>query len=1607
MHSQKRKTKLIEHLTTKVVQSLGNAAPRGTELFVEQYCQGVTLADLERVALEDHCGAITSLIQLAQKRRPGWPELRLKNPSAAEDGWQTTHTVIEMINDDMPFLLDSVAGELGQREISIHLVVHPQMLVERGSEGELLGFCSPEPRPEGAILESFMHIEVDQLTGHPELVDLETTLRKVLADVRAVVDDWSSMRRSLKRILEQFDINPPPSPAAELDETRQFLRWVDNHHFTLLGAIEYTLTEEADGIHLRPEKQAGLGMLRKLPLDARAQADRPVPSPVLDFLNGEQLIRISKATRRSNVHRPVHIDRISVKRFSGDGRLIGEHELLGLFTSMAYSITAREIPLVRRKVERVIARAGFLPASHNAKGMRHVLEHYPRDELFQISEDDLYDFALRILDLQLRPRLALFVRHDEAERFVSCMVFVPRDQHNTLHRARMQSILESGFHGEVTAVYIWISDRPLAQLQFIVKTRPGQVPAVDQQRIEEELAKAVRLWSDRLKSALVHYFGEEGGIEAWRLYGNAFPPSYEEHFSIPSALEDIPILQQVSHSGRLGLRLYRRDGAAVSRFHLRTFEMAIPRRLSSILPMLENMGLEVDREIPFEVRPQGAANPIWLRDFELVAEDLEVDLETASENFKEALSRVWTGEAERDRFNRLVLRAGLSWREVIVLRAYSRYMRQIGIAFSQTYMANTLARNPRLARLLVELFFNTLDPAVENRGKRVAQASAEIRTALEDVQSLDEDRILRRFLNLIEATLRTNYFQKDKDGHPKSYLSLKLDCAAILELPEPRPRYEIFVYSPRVEAVHLRSGLVARGGIRWSDRREDFRTEILGLVKAQIVKNAVIVPVGAKGGFVVKQPPTGREELLQEGIECYKTMIRGMLDLTDNLQGSTVVPPSYLVRRDGDDPYLVVAADKGTASFSDIANQVAREYGFWLGDAFASGGSAGYDHKKMAITARGAWESVKRHFRELDHDIQQEDFTAVGVGDMSGDVFGNGMLLSPRTKLIAAFNHLHIFIDPKPDVEKSYAERQRLFDLPRSSWTDYAPELLSRGGAVYSRHVKALTVSEEARQLFELPGLEVTPNELIRATLKARVDLLWFGGIGTYVKASYESNADAGDRTNDELRVSGNELRCRVVGEGANLGLTQAGRVEHALEGGRLNTDFIDNSGGVDCSDHEVNIKIALTDAIACGELATDERDALLESMADQVATLVLRDNYQQSQSISLIAAQRSALCDEHARFIRELERAGKLDRRLAGLPDEATIHERRELGRGLTRPEISVLLAHAKMQVYDELLESDLPDEPQLVDDLVRYFPEPMQARFRPAIERHRLRREIIATHVTNSMVNRVGPTFVSRMAAETGRFVSDVARAYAAARDVFEIRVLWDAIEALDNMVAADVQIDMIRESMEFMERATRWFLRHGGRPLEVSKCVAEYRADVRLLAAELEDLAASKIRAKMRRHHRRLVERSVPEPLAKRVAGLRILSSTCDVVRCARSSKVPVERVARVYYALGERFGFDRLRKAASERIDGNTWHKRAASATIDDLFHHQAELALRIFETMDGKEKSLVTAWSRQHRGAVERIEQLLQDFDTVEVDVAVLAIAERELRRLAESADDPE
>ncbi len=1606
---EQAKAEILQQIVATINEKVPEDRSEQVEEFARQYYGRLAPEDLLELDPDDLYGAVLAHWRLAHRRQPGEALVRVYSPRFEEHGWRSKHSIVEIVTDDMPFLVDSVAMELNRNGLVIHLPIHPVVVVRRDEAGGLVEVLPPDATD--GVPESYLHFEVDRQSD-PEVLDrLRADVERVLEDVKASVEDWAEMREQVRTILEELDERPPPVDEAELAEARALLEWIEDHHFTFLGYRSYDLVREKGQDMLRPVPGTGLGILRQGQSKPASGSFAKLPPEARRLAREPHILVLTKANSHSTVHRPSYLDYIGVKRFDEQGEVVGERRFLGLYTSAAYNRNPRDIPVLRRKVTMVLERAGLPRYSHDWKSLLNILETFPRDELFQISDDQLYETAMGILRLEERRRVRLFMWHDDYGRFVSCVVYVPRDRYTTTVRRRIEVVLHEAFPGANFDFQVWLSESVLARLHFIIRVPPGEMPSYDAKDLEARLATVTRSWNDELHSLLLELHGEEEGNTLYSSYGEAFPAAYLDDFPARNAVYDIQRMEDLAERGGLNMNLYRPLEAPPGTLRFKLFWADRPLPLSDAVPMLEDMGVEVVEERPYELHPPGQG-PVWIHDFGVTyTGDGDVDLGRVRDVFQDAFAAILRGEAESDGFNRLVLRAHLTWRQIVVLRAYCKYLRQTRLAFSQEYMEQALAGNPQIARWLVDLFESRFDPTqpegAEARADKLRERLAE---SIDQVANLDEDRILRSFLGMVEATLRTNFFQEGQDGEPKRYLSFKLDPAQVPSLPKPRPMFEVFVYSPRTEAVHLRGGKVARGGIRWSDRREDFRTEILGLMKAQMVKNAVIVPVGAKGGFVVKQPPAegGREALMDEVVACYSTMMRGLLDITDNRVDGKVVPPADVVRYDDDDPYLVVAADKGTATFSDLANSIAGEYGFWLDDAFASGGSAGYDHKKMGITARGAWESVKQLFRETGLDTQSTDFTVVGIGDMSGDVFGNGMLLSRHIKLVGAFNHLHVFLDPDPDPEVGFAERERLFALPRSSWSDYDTAKISEGGGVWPRSAKSIPLSEQVRRALDVQAEALTPNELVNAMLKAPVDLLWNGGIGTYVKAAREAHGDVGDRTNDAVRVNGGELQAKVVGEGGNLGFTQLGRIEYALHGGRINTDFIDNSGGVDCSDHEVNIKILLNQVVADGDMTRKQRDKLLADMTDDVATAVLQDNYRQVQAISVTEAQAPQLLDEHARLMRRLERANRLDRRLEFLPNNEELAERRAAGKGLTRPELAVLLAYAKIVLQDELVASDVPEDEYLADDLERYMPPKLREKFRKQLRRHPLRRDIIATYVTNSMVNRAGSTFANRLRDETGARPPDVARAYTVAREVFDIRRLWKDLATLDTVVPADVQLELQAEGRKMIERSALWFLRNRRQPMDIAATVSHFAPGIASLAQELPKLLAPADSESLERLAERFTAAGVPPELATRVASLDALFSGLNVIEVATACGETVETVAAVYFALGYRLDLHWLRDQIAKLPGETHWQTLAQGALRDDLYSEQRELTTEVLkpgteDTEDKDADTLIDAWLEENASAVERANAILSDLKEAEtLDIAMLSVALREIRTLSET-----
>jgi glutamate dehydrogenase len=1612
MHSrlEKEKQELLVEASAMAGQRSGSTALSQEEALslLEKYYAHVAPEDLTERTPLDVYGAAVSQYRLASMRPQGTATVRVFTPSIDENEWSASgHSVVEVVTDDMPFLVDSLSMELNARKSALHSVIHPQLFVRRDITGQLLEVLDKEKAEGGSagdvLRESWMHIEIDRVGDDAELESIEQALVRVLRDVREVVEDWQKMQSQAMAIVDDLSENPTPLPAKEVEEGRALLKWLAEDHFTFLGYREYELSEvEGDDV-LRAVPGTGLGILRSD--QDMSPTFGKLPPAVREKAREKQLLIITKANSRATVHRPVYLDYVGVKTFDESGEVSGERRFLGLFSSAAYTESLLRIPVLREKATQLLEGAGFTPMSHSGKELLDILENYPRDELFQTSVEELLPVTEAVLHLRERRQLRLFTRRDIYRRYLSCLVFLPRDRYTTQVRERMQDILTSTMGAATIDYTAKVSESVLARLHFVVRAAPGEtLQDFDEAELELELAEATRSWTDDFVEALHDQFGEEAATRLARTYGAAFPEAYKEDFVPATGAADVRRMEGVTEDG-IVLSLYSPVAAGPGEARFKVFRRGTALSLSAVLPVLSSLGVEVVDERPYQL--EIGAEHAWIYDFGLRHRK---PLPTGSrELFQDAFMAVWSGRAESDGFSALVLAAKMPWRQVSILRAYAKYFRQGGSTFSQDYIEAAMLANIPIARLLVQLFEARFDPELPDgtREEREDELKTQITTALDEVASLDQDRILRSYLGVICATLRTNFYQRRGDGNPKAYLSLKLDPREIPELPEPRPRFEIFVYSPRVEGVHLRFGPVARGGLRWSDRREDFRTEVLGLVKAQMVKNAVIVPVGSKGGFYCKNlpnPAVDREAWLGEGIACYQTFISGLLDITDNLVGEETVAPEGVVRHDGDDTYLVVAADKGTATFSDIANGVAKDYGYWLGDAFASGGSAGYDHKAMGITARGAWESVKRHFRERGIDCQSEDFTCVGIGDMSGDVFGNGVLLSKHTRLVAAFDHRDIFIDPTPDAATSYDERSRLFTLPRSSWADYDASLISPGGGVFSRSLKSIPVSNEmAASLGIDKGVEtLTPADLMRAILLAPVDLLWNGGIGTYVKATSESNAEAGDKANDAIRVNGAQLRAKSVGEGGNLGLTQLGRIEYASAGGRICTDFIDNSAGVDTSDHEVNIKILLAKVMESGDMTEKQRNELLVSMTDEVATLVLGHNYE--QNIALASAERVAvgLSHVHESWIRRLERQGLIDRDIEFLPTAKEFADRRAAGRGLTAPELAVMLAYTKIVLSAELLEGELADDPFLRGDLFSYFPSKMRQAYRKEMLAHPLRREIIVTQVVNGLVNFAGITFFHRLSQETSASGEELARAHYVCREIYGVNAVMRAINELDNVVDASIQTDMRLAVRTLIERATRWMVNNRRAPLDSEATVDHFGTAIQQVVSALPDVLVGIEREQFIERRDRLTAAGVPEDVAVHVASLPPAYGALEIVEIAKKEDLDPVLVARVHAVLGDRLGFSRLlaRIVALPRDD--RWQTMARASLRDDTHAAQAGLTALVLETT-GPELSpadRVAAWEQADERVVSRAHQTLREITSEdEADLARLSVGLRVVRTM--------
>ena len=1615
----------LEGLTAAFSADLARAQPQALEpqppalqssaaqtAFLAKVLEDFRPGELTGVAVADLAGVLADFWRFAAAAtgaagKDGAPAVRLIRAGGA-DGRDLKLDVLEIVQPDAPFLVDSVMGEVSESGAEVKAMFHPIVV-------------------EGEVPVSMIQVWLAPV-GEERRAGLIDRLLTALADTRAAVADFPAMLALMARSIAELKAAAPGDPQS-LAEDLEFLRWVDAGHFVFLGARTYRYPRTADGDYAAEEPlyqpRDGLGVLRDPARTVLRRGSEPaiLSGALRQSLETAEPVVVAKSNLRSRVHRRAYMDYIGVRRYGADGRPSGEVRFVGLFTAQAYDEPARGTPLLRRKLDKVMAAAGYASGSHNAMRLANILETYPRDELFQIGADELLATALDILHLTDRPKVKLFVRRDPFDRFFSVMLYAPRERYDERLRERAGAILAKAYGGRVSAYYPSYSDASLARVHFIIGVTPGDHRDPNLTEVEAQVARAARTWADDLEAATRGGVSDPAEVPALlAAYDGAFPPGYRDRYDAAEALSDLMTVETLSGGGAVIVRAFRKRADSPLQFRFKLYRRGdAPAALAQVLPILGDMGLSALVEEGFAITPlaaDGRRDRVWIHEFVLEDEQgAHLTFEDLRAPFEAAFTAVWSGVAESDGFNRLVLELGATWRQAALVRALCRYRQQSGLDPSQAVQEGALAAYPGVASLLLELFAARFDPATGASLEARTGSSAALRLAIEEalqaVESLDADRVLRRLAALVGAITRTNYYQTDAQGAAKPYISFKVASRELLDLPAPKPFREIYVSAPHVEGVHLRFGPVARGGLRWSDRRDDFRTEVLGLVKAQQVKNAVIVPVGSKGGFYPKALPRGgsAQAVRAEAVRAYKTFLYGLLDLTDNINadGAVVHPPKVVIH-DADDPYLVVAADKGTASFSDIANAVAEAYGFWLGDAFASGGSAGYDHKAMAITSRGAWEAVKRHFRELGKDIQRDTFTVAGVGDMSGDVFGNGMLLSKAIRLKAAFDHRHIFLDPHPDAAASWRERKRLFDLPASSWEDYDPALISPGGGVFPRSQKSITLSEPAQAFLDIKADVLSPNELISAILKSRVELLFMGGIGTYVKGLVEANLDVGDKANDAVRVNGRDLRCKVVGEGANLGFTQAGRIEFALAGGRIDTDAIDNSAGVDTSDHEVNIKILTGMAERTGRLTRPGRDELLASMTGEIAVHVLAHNYDQTLALTLLQAEAAQDLAAQAAFMTELESRGRLDRALEGLPDHAVLAERVAAGEGLTRPELAVLLAYGKLELFGDIIATPAPDDPYFFAVLEGYFPKAMGA-FEDEMRRHRLRREIIATVVDNDLVNLCGPTFPARLRAAAGCDTGDLITAFEAARQVLRFSDVWARVERLDGKAPASGQTALFRELTYVLRGQTYWLARRAAREGgDVQSLVRAFRPAVDSLKKLVPGVLSPFEQKAAVRRAAGWIKAGAPKDIAHSVALMRPLTLATTLTELAAAQGWPLTGAAFVYHRVGGVFGFDRLRAAAGSRTAGDPYERLAVRRLIEDMLTEQAALAGAVMTfagqgyAQEAPERAgaAVGAWSAAHADPVRDAKRTVEEIEKAAGgwSFAKLTIANAALRELA-------
>ena len=1593
-----------ERMLEEIIDHIDDQDPDDLSHFLTLFYSSESLEDVKKTQCEVCYKIGRALWQKFKQRAVNEIKIELFNPKEEKRGYDSQYTVIEILQKDLPFLVDSLVAHLQRENYNIHRLFHPIIRTRRDDEGNLLSVHSLNDQGPDLLLESVRQFQIDRIREREKRIALQKSIESVMKDIWTTVRDWRSMQSRVADAISEIDQSEWVEPKNK-DEAIQFLDFLKADNFTFLGYREYGLEKDKDsaaGLFVKSNK--GLGVLRnnEKHLFGGLRDSDTLAKRMMDRLSENKPFLVIKSSLRSNVHRPVYMDVIVVKTVDKKGQITRLRIFAGLFTAECYTRPTPQIPYLCGKVNRVMNDAGFKRDSHSGKALRHVIDTYPRDELFQINIDDLIRISHGIMRLQYHPGVDIFIREDLLQRYFSCLVYTPREQYNTNTREIIQTVLEKALQGKTLTYFIDIDEKPLARVHFLIGTDQETLPDYNREALRQKLFEATRSWTDELYGHTISLLGREKAITILEDLADSFPAGYQDEISPAEAARDLHLIQLVRRDTNISVSLEQIDISQPEKIRFKIFHRSNNMALSAVLPILKNMGLAIDEEHPYEINIKSEDCKIWLHDFHGSA-DISRGSKAFSrikERFEEAFIQIWQGQVDNDTFNRLIIHAGFNGRQTVIVRALSRYLMQANYPFSEQYISNTLCKHAAITTVLVEYFERQHDPNRQSKDDQAQSAKIlkRIHKSLEAVDRLDEDRVLRSILNLIKQTLRTNYYQTNAEGQSYEYLTFKLRSSELTDLPEPRPAKEIYIYSRRFEAVHLRGGDVARGGIRWSDRFEDFRTEILGLVKAQMVKNAVIIPTGSKGGFICKrlESITDRDERQAEAITCYKTFMRGMLNITDNIIEGEVVAPKGVVRLDDDDPYLVVAADKGTATFSDLANAVSEEKNFWLGDAFASGGSVGYDHKAMGITARGAWESVKRHFRELGKDIQTEPFTVIGVGDMSGDVFGNGMLLSKQIRLQAAFDHRHIFIDPDPDPAKSWKERKRLFEMDRSTWLEYNKDLISKGGRIYDRSEKSLELTPEIKDLTGLETDTITPYQLMNALLRSDCELLWFGGIGTYIKASTQSHADVGDKANDAIRVDGQAVRAKVIGEGANLGVTQDGRIEYAKYGGKINTDFIDNSGGVDTSDHEVNLKIMFNNAIEKERLDKEQRNEHLEAMETEVGLLVLKNNYDQSLAITLAHSHGRQDLAQHRDFITCLEKEGYFNREVENLPRDEHFQTMQKQGDQLSRPELSVLLCYAKMRLYDQLIRSSLPDDKAMIKHLSEYFPHAVRKEYEQEIKEHRLAREIIATEITNVIVNKMGPVFMYMMERRTGATPADIARGFLLTRSIFNLRDIWAQIDALDNKIDADTQTEMYMSGVHLITRSVKWMVIHHALPLDYGQLSELYVSGVDNIRQSMKTLVPPVLSKSIEYKTLHLIEeKNVPDKLALSLARLPALLLSCDIVRLAADHDLDLKDVAKTYYKVTERFRFGILINLAENMSVSSHWGQDARDGIIEDLYRSLSAIASMIIQKYESLEE-----WEEEHAAVTTPIDDLLNEIQyTEELDFQMITLLSQRIRSL--------